>query len=82
MNVKEVFTPHLMTANSSLTLAGVPTIGGFLASATGTIAVTVGGVPAIAATAVTAGQYTPIPISVSKDVVVTLAGDAAGTLFA
>lgn len=81
MDVQELFSEHLMGADSSLELTGINGICGFLPSATGTIAVTNNGVAAVAATAVTAGIYCPIPMKVKNKATVTLAGGAAGTLF-
>lgn len=81
MHVKELFSGLRMAANTSLTFQDIRSIGGFLASATGTIAVTEDGVTIVAATPVTEGVYTPIPLSISGTAVVTLAGGAAGTLF-
>lgn len=91
MNVKELFVPVAVGVNGSVTLgqartATIPgvsaSMGGFLAKISGTISVTSGGATVVDAVPVTAGVYTPIPITDSPVLVVTLAGGAAGTLFA
>ena len=84
MLVKELFTPLLMAADSSIDFGEgqEAEIGGFLAKVSDTITVTIGGGTVVDEVPVTAGIYTPIPISRAKSVVVTLAGSAEGTLFA
>lgn len=82
MDVQELFGGHLMGANESLTLSGITGVCGFLPSVSGTIAVSISGTSIVAATAITAGVYCPIPLKTKRgDVVVTLAGGGAGTLF-
>lgn len=83
MKVRETWRPVRMAANASYTVTGTR-IGGFLPSASGTIAVTdADGSTLIAATAVTAGQPVPFPMHFNTQMggTVTLASDAAGTLF-
>jgi len=89
--VKEHFNPILIGVDGSATLGAARaagregasgSMGGFLAKITGTISVTRDGATVVDAVAVTAGVYTPIPIGEGPVLVVTLAGGAAGTLFA
>lgn len=82
--VVEVFSGFDLGANGSKTLDDDSAIlGGFLAKATGTITVaTESGTTLVDAIAVTAGQYTPLPLKVGAGGTVTLASNADGTLFA
>lgn len=91
MQVREQFSPRLMAANGTETVGTARTedrrgepgsIGGFLASASGTISITSDGETVVGETPVTAGTYLAIPLSNMPVLVVTLASDAAGTLFA
>ncbi len=74
--------PVPIAANGTLVVKG-ESIGGFLPSAGGTIAVDdPDGNAVIAATTVTAGVYIPLPCYFGKPgAEVTLASDAAGSLF-
>lgn len=82
MQMKELFEPHVMTADSVLTLNGSRSLGGFLAKVSGTISITRDGRTAVDAVPVTAGVYTPTPMNIKSETVVTLAGGAVGTMFA
>jgi hypothetical protein len=82
MQVRERFRPQPMAANSSFRIRG-PVVGGFLATATGTLTLTDNdGTVLVNGVAVTVGAYTPIPFvfTSSEGGTVTLAGGAAGTL--
>jgi hypothetical protein len=83
MDVRETFTPVKLAANASYTLKNARMIGGFLATATGTLKLDdPAGNEVIAATAVTAGVFTPLPCKFAgPGAKVTLASSAAGTLF-
>lgn len=65
------------------TIFGSSGLGGFLATASGTLTITTrGGTVKINAVPVTAGIYTPFPMVVGADGgTITLAGGATGTLF-
>lgn len=89
--VRETGRPEAIAANGSVTLGGGHMLG-FLCVVSGTLTVTLiignmtgnpTSVTAVDAVPVTAGIYTPIPItwpSVPQGCVVTLAGGAKGTL--
>jgi len=80
--IKEHYTPKPMAANTSLKV-GV-SIAGFLCTATGTLTVTdANGTVLVSAVPVTAGAFTRIPLFFQTGAggTVSLAGNAAGTLF-
>jgi hypothetical protein len=84
--VRERFNPKPMAVNASEQIRGIY-LGGFLAKTTGTITI-VGknstgetDVTYVDAVPVTAGVYTPIPITLpTPEFTVTLLGGASGTL--
>lgn len=81
--VKEHYNPKPMAANSSLNCGA--SVAGFLPTVAGTLTVTdADGTVLVAAVPVTAGVYVKIPLyfHTSSGGIVSLAGGAAGTLFA
>lgn len=79
-NVRNLFRPQPMAANSSYEIGGNH-MGGFLPKVSGTISVVDShGTTLVDAVPVTAGVYVEIPIYFENGATVTLAGDAAGTL--
>lgn len=79
---KEHYAAHPMAANASR-VCGV-TLAGFLCTATGTLTVTdANGTVLVSAVPVTAGLFTKIPLltETSAGCTVSLASNAAGTLF-
>lgn len=90
--VREGFKPTSIGTNGTLIFSPAY-LGGFLAKTSGTITITIvvgsysgqSTVTILDAIPVTAGIYTPIPayfVPVQNGCTVTLAGGAAGTLFA
>ena len=82
MNVRERFRPQPMAADTAFTVRGL-NLGGFLATAAGTITVTdPDGTIIINACPVTAGAFVPLPFvfTTAQGALVQLAGGAAGTL--
>lgn len=81
--IRERYRPQPMAANSTYRILG-PQMGGFLTKTTGTITIVdvVTSVTLVDAVPLTAGVYTPIPISFGGNdgATVTLAGGASGTL--
>lgn len=90
--IQEHYRPVAIGVNGNVTLE-INQLGGFLCTTAGTITVVDGaGVTVVAATAVTAGVYLPMPFDVgggrigataaagSRKTTVTLAGGASGTL--
>jgi len=81
--VRERYRPQLIGVNGSYVIRAGQ-MGGFLAKATGTITVVdPNGTTLVDAVPVTAGVFTPIPaiFSTVEGATVTLASNAAGTLF-
>lgn len=82
-NVRETFAPHVMGVNATAERGG-SSMGGFLAKTSGFITITgKSGSLAVDTVPVTAGVYTPIPISFQQSMgfTVVLSGNASGTLF-
>ena len=81
---QERYRPVVIGVNATVTLPATSNIGGFLATATGTLTVVDSkGVTVINAVAVTAGIYTPMPFQLAgggTPITVTTASSAAGTL--
>lgn len=78
--VAETYNPAPIAANGSF-VSAVPTqLGGFFCATAGSIAIESGGVPLLAATAVVAGTFYPLPFSFGNGVTVTLSGGASGLL--
>ncbi len=78
MDIQELYTPKAIAANGVQAIAGNG-IGGFLCTTSGTITVTDNGTTVVAAMAVTASTYYPMPFSLINGLV-TLTGGAAGTI--
>ena len=83
---RECYTPHPMALNSSLSL-DCTQLAAFIATTAGTITVVDGsGLTLLNAQPVAAGQYLPLPFSVTSRTsannqsVITLAGGASGLL--
>lgn len=86
MVVQESFSPKAMTASGAVLGASGGTLGGFLATVTGTIKLTYtdgAGQTILDTCPVTAGVFLPIPavFSAGQAVYATLGGGAQGTFF-
>lgn len=84
-NVEEVYGYKQMAATGAVIGGNGGSMGGFLCTTSGTLALTetVGGATIVAAVAVTAGTFYPIPAVIAPGVgmTATLTGSAAGTFF-